>query len=56
MDSEDQYRVIKRVCKSMGVDVGKWPARQIQWYINKERTNAEELTKLNPVMITLLNK
>ena len=37
LDSEDQYRVIKRVCKSMGVDVGKWPARQIQWYINKEK-------------------
>jgi DNA helicase-2/ATP-dependent DNA helicase PcrA len=37
LDSEDQYRVIKRVCKSMGVDEGKWPARQIQWYINKEK-------------------
>ena len=37
LDSEDQYRVIKRVCKSLGVDEGKWPARQIQWYINKEK-------------------
>ena len=37
LDSEDQYRVIKRVCKSMGVDESKWPARQIQWYINKEK-------------------
>ena len=37
LDSEDQYRVIKRVCKSMGLDESKWPARQIQWYINKEK-------------------
>ena len=37
LDNEDQYRVIKRVCKSMGVDEAKWPARQIQWYINKEK-------------------
>ena len=37
LDSEDQYRVIKRVCKSLGIDEGKWPARQIQWYINKEK-------------------
>ena len=37
LDSEDQYRFIKRVCKSMGVDEGMWPARQIQWYINKEK-------------------
>ena len=37
LDSEDQYRVIKRVCKAMGVDEGKWPARQVQWYINKEK-------------------
>ena len=37
LDSEDQYRVIKRVCKSMGLDETKWPAKQIQWYINKEK-------------------
>jgi len=37
LDSEDQYRVIKRVSKTMGLDESKWPARQIQWYINKEK-------------------
>lgn len=37
LDSEDQYRVIKRVSKSMGVDDTKWPSRQVQWYINKEK-------------------
>ena len=37
MDSEDQYRVIKRVVKSMGLDDTKWPPRQIQWFINKQK-------------------
>ena len=37
LDSEDQYRVIKRVVKSMGLDDTKWPPRQIQWFINKQK-------------------
>ena len=37
LDSEDQYRVIKRVSKSLGLDDTKWPSRQIQWFINKQK-------------------
>jgi DNA helicase-2/ATP-dependent DNA helicase PcrA len=37
LDSEDQFRVIKRVVKSMGLDDTKWPPRQIQWFINKQK-------------------
>jgi len=37
LDSEDQHRVIKRVVKSMGLDDTKWPPRQIQWFINKQK-------------------
>ena len=37
LDSEDQYRVIKRVSKSLGLDDTKWPPRQIQWFINKQK-------------------
>ena len=37
LDAEDQLRVIKRVSKSIGIDENKWPARQAQWYINKEK-------------------
>jgi len=37
LDSEDQLRVVKRVSKSIGVDEKKWPPKQIQWYINKEK-------------------
>ena len=37
LDSEDQFRVIKRVGKSLGLDDAKWPPRQIQWFINKQK-------------------
>ena len=37
LDSEDKYTVIKRVSKSMGLDDTKWPPRQIQWFINKQK-------------------
>ena len=37
LDSEDQFRVVKRVSKSLGLDDGKWPPRQIQWFINKQK-------------------
>ncbi len=34
IDSDDQYRLIKRLLKSMNIDEGKWPPRKIQWFIN----------------------
>ena len=34
LDSDDQLRLIKRICRSSGIDEDKWPPRQVQWYIN----------------------
>ncbi|MFV1996692.1 MAG: DNA helicase II [Acidiferrobacterales bacterium] len=34
LDSEDQYRVIRRVLKGMEVDEAYWPPRRVQWFIN----------------------
>ncbi len=34
LDSEDQYRLIKRLLREMQLDESNWPPRQIQWYIN----------------------
>ena len=34
LDSDDQYRLIKRVIRELGLDEEKWPARQAQWFIN----------------------
>ena len=34
LDSDDQFRLIKRTLRELGLDEGYWPPRQIQWYIN----------------------
>ena len=34
LDSEDQYRLIRRVLKSLELDEAYWPPRQAQWFIN----------------------
>lgn len=34
LDSEDQYRLIRRVLKSLDLDEAKWQPKNIQWYIN----------------------
>ena len=37
MDSDDQLRLIKRLCKEMNLDDSRWPPKQIQWYINAQK-------------------
>jgi DNA helicase-2/ATP-dependent DNA helicase PcrA len=34
LDSDDQYRLIRRVVKSMNLDEKHYPPKQIQWFIN----------------------
>ena len=47
LDSEDQYRVIKRVCRSMEIDTDRWPPRQVQWFINKQKDEARKPSEVN---------
>ncbi len=37
IDSDDQYRLIRRLLKSLNIDEGKWPPRKIQWFINEQK-------------------
>jgi DNA helicase II / ATP-dependent DNA helicase PcrA len=37
LDSDDQLRLIKRLCKELGINDEKWPPKQIQWYINSQK-------------------
>ena len=37
IDSDDQYRLIKRLLKTMNLDEAKWPPRQVQWFINAQK-------------------
>ena len=37
LDSDDQLRMLKRLCKAMELDDSKWPPKQFQWYINNKK-------------------
>ncbi|WP_109372722.1 DNA helicase II [Proteus genomosp. 6] len=37
IDSDDQYRLIRRIVKSMNLDDKQWTARQGMWYINGKK-------------------
>jgi DNA helicase-2/ATP-dependent DNA helicase PcrA len=37
LDSDDQLRVVKRVCKELELDDSLWPPKQAQWYINGQK-------------------
>ncbi len=34
LDSEDQFRVIRRLIRDQGLDESRYPARETQWFIN----------------------
>jgi DNA helicase II / ATP-dependent DNA helicase PcrA len=46
IDSDDQYRLVKRVLKALNLDEKHWPAKQIQWFINARKDDG-----LRPGMI-----
>ena len=37
LDSDDQYRVIRRILKALELDESRWPPRQVQWFINARK-------------------
>ncbi|HCR4096190.1 TPA: DNA helicase II [Providencia rettgeri] len=37
LDSDDQYRLIRRLLKAMNLDEKQWPPRQGMWYINGKK-------------------
>jgi DNA helicase-2/ATP-dependent DNA helicase PcrA len=37
LDSDDQLRLIKRVYQTLGLDDGRWPPKQAQWFINAQK-------------------
>ena len=37
LDSEDQYRLIRRVLKNLDLDEARYPPRQLQWFINSRK-------------------
>jgi DNA helicase II / ATP-dependent DNA helicase PcrA len=37
LDSDDQYRLVRRVLKGLDLDEARWPPRQTQWFINARK-------------------
>lgn len=41
LDSDDQYRLIRRIMKGLELDEAHWPPRQVQWYINAQKEEGQ---------------
>ena len=37
LDADDQQQLIKRTMRQLELDEEKWPPRQVQWFINKQK-------------------
>ncbi|MEK6730902.1 MAG: DNA helicase II [Pseudomonadota bacterium] len=47
LDSDDQHQLIKRTMRQLELDEEKWPVRQVQWFINKQK-DAGTRPRLSP--------
>lgn len=41
IDSDDQYRLVRRVLKALNLDEKHWPPKQIQWFINARKDEGQ---------------
>ncbi len=49
LDSDDQLRLVKRICKELELDDGRWPPRQAQGYINAQKDEGLRSHHIEPV-------
>ncbi len=47
LDSEDQYRAIRRVLKALNLDEAQWAPRQAQWFINARKDEGRRPQQLD---------
>lgn len=48
IDSDDQLRIIKRVHKQLNLDDSRYPPKQAQWYINKQKDEGIRAANIDP--------
>ena len=48
LDSEDQYRLIRRVLKGLDLDENRYPPRQLQWFINARKDEGLRAKHVHP--------
>lgn len=48
LDSDDQLRLVKRVAQQMELDDGKFPPKQIVWWINSQKDEGRRAQHIQP--------
>ncbi|MEL1266286.1 DNA helicase II [Pseudoxanthomonas putridarboris] len=48
LDSDDQQRLVRRVVQAMELDEGKYPPKQIAWWINEQKDEGRRPGHLQP--------
>jgi DNA helicase-2/ATP-dependent DNA helicase PcrA len=48
LDSDDQQRLVKRVAQALELDDGKYPPRQIAWWINQQKDEGKRPQHIQP--------
>lgn len=48
LDSDDQLRLVKRVMSGLGIDDGRFPPKQAQWFINGQKDEGLRAKHLEP--------
>ena len=48
LDSDDQLRLVKRVAQALELDDGKFPPRQISWWINAQKDEGRRPQHIQP--------
>ena len=48
LDSDDQLRLVKRVAKQLELDEGRYPPRQIVWWINAQKDEGRRPQHIQP--------
>ncbi len=47
IDSDDQYRLVRRILKSLNLAESHWPPKQAQWFINKQKDSGLRASMLS---------
>ena len=59
LDSDDQYRLVKRITKQLGLDESHWPPKKSTWFINAKKDEglrAEHLKESHDLTQATLKK
>ena len=48
LDSDDQLRVVKRIMREQNIDESRWPAKQVQSFINAQKDEGKRSAYLPP--------